>query len=139
MRIQGPIGTAAAATPNGPRRAGAGTFSIGEQGESRPTGGASGLRTVGGIDALIALQGVPGIEDPAERRRGAVKRGRLALDALDELKVGLLGGTLMPATLTKLRSAAASLKDGSGEPGLDDVLGEIELRVEVEIAKMAAR
>ena len=35
--------------------------------------------------------------------------------------------------------AAAYLKDGSGDAGLDGVLGEIELRVEVEIAKMAPR
>ena len=67
-----------------------------------------------------------------------VKRGRLALDALDELKIGLLGGTLSPATLGQLKAAAAHLKDGSGDAGLDGVLGEIELRVEVEIAKMAA-
>jgi hypothetical protein len=137
MRIQGPIGTAATATPSVPRRAASGTFSVSERTESRPGGGPSALRTVGGIDALIALQGVDAVEDPLERRRHAVKRGRLALDALDELKIGLLGGTLAPATLTRLRSAAAFLKDGSGEAGLDGVLGEIELRVEVEIAKMA--
>jgi hypothetical protein len=94
------------------------------------------LRTVGGIDALIALQG---LEDPAERRRQALKRGRVALDALDELKIGLLGGELSPVTLTKLRSAAAFLKDGSGEAGLDRLLGEIELRLEVEIAKLTPR
>jgi hypothetical protein len=136
MRIQGPASTAPGATRGPTRRAPSGTFSLSERDESRPGGGPAALRTVGGIDALIALQGV---EDPAERRRHAVKRGRLALDALDELKIGLLGGTLTPATLTRLRSAAAFLKDGSGEAGLDGVLGEIELRVEVEIAKMAAR
>jgi hypothetical protein len=41
--------------------------------------------------------------------------------------------------LNKLRSAAAFLKDGSGEAGLDGVLDEIELRVEVEIAKLSMR
>ena len=91
---------------------------------------------VGGIDALIALQG---IEDPLEQRKRAVKRGRVALDALDELKIGLLGGTLSPAILAKLKSAAASLKLGSGQPDLDAVLAEIELRVEVEVAKMTPR
>ena len=45
---------------------------------------AASLRTIGGIDALIALQGQ---DDPAERRRRAVKRGRTALDVLDELKI----------------------------------------------------
>ena len=95
------------------------------------------MRMVGGIDALIALQGVEGVEDPRERRQRAVKRGRLALDALYELKLGLLGGPLSVSTLTKLQAAAAQLQLDSGNPDLDAVLGEIELRVEVEIAKMA--
>jgi hypothetical protein len=117
-------------------RPASGTFAVSEGDTSQATAGASALRTVGGIDALIALQGV---EDPTERRRHALKRGRHALDALDELKIGLLGGTLSPATLTKLKSAAAYLKDASGDAGLDTVLGEIDLRVEVEIAKLAPR
>jgi hypothetical protein len=87
---------------------------------------------VGGIDALMALQG---IEDPAERRRRAVKGGRTALDVLDELKLGLLGGALDQSTLLRLKSAATDLKGPSGDPGLDGVLAEIDLRVEVELAK----
>jgi hypothetical protein len=90
------------------------------------------LRTVGGINALIALQGV---EDPVERRRRAVKHGRRALDALDALKLGLLAGTLEPAALLRLKAVAADLKDGSGDEKLDQVLAEIELRVAVELAK----
>ncbi|MEA2937718.1 MAG: hypothetical protein QOC56_1222 [Alphaproteobacteria bacterium] len=136
MRIYGPSGTAAVATPSASRRAASGAFAPAEGEASRPSGASNGLRSVGGIDALIALQGV---ESPAERRKQAVKRGRLALDALDELKIGLLGGTLAPATLTKLRSATAFLKDSSGEAGLDAVLAEIDLRVEVEIAKTTPR
>jgi Class II flagellar assembly regulator len=137
MRIQGPMGAAAAATSAAPRRAAASTFSLSEGSDARAAGSpATALRNVGGIDALIALQGV---EDPAERRKHALKRGRAALDALDDLKIGLLGGDLEPATLTRLKSAAAFLKDGSGDAGLDGVLGEIELRVEVEIAKMTVR
>jgi Class II flagellar assembly regulator len=137
MRINAPIGTAAAAAsaPAG-RRSTASGFIVSEENAPRPGGSAGGLRTVGGIDALIALQGV---DDPLERRRHAVKRGRVALDALDELKIGLLGGAFSSTTLTKLRSAAAYLKLGSGHVDLDAVLGEIELRVEVEIAKMGPR
>jgi len=137
MRIQGPAGTAVATTSSSASRRGAsGAFSVSERTEGSAAKGPSTLRTIGGIDALIALQGV---DDPTERRRHGVKRGRLALDALDELKIGLLGGVLTPATLNKLRAAAAFLKDGSGEAGLDGVLDEIELRVEVEIAKISAR
>ena len=108
---------------------------LGRRTRRRRPAASSSLRTVGGIDALIALQG---IEDATERRRHAVKRGRLALDALDELKIGLLGGDLTPGTLQKLKAAAAHLKNGSGDAGLDGVLAEIELRVEVEIAKMGS-
>ena len=136
MRIQGPNGTAAVTTSPVSRRAASGGFTLSEAETPRAASAPAALRTIGGIDALIALQG---LEDPTERRRQVLKRGRVALDALDELKIGLLGGTLSQATLGKLRSAAAFLKDGSGEAGLDSLLGEIELRVEVEIAKMAPR
>ena len=70
-----------------------------------------------------------------ERRHRAVKHGRRALDALDELKIGLLAGTLDQGTLLRLKAVAADLKDGSGDTGLDQVLSEIDLRVAVELAK----
>jgi Class II flagellar assembly regulator len=136
MRIFGPNANPAVAGTPAARRSTAGTFTLAGGEASRSPGAAVALRTIGGIDALIALQG---LEDPTERRRQALKRGRFALDALDELKIGLLGGTLSQATLNKLQSAAGGLKGSSGDAGLDSVLGEIELRVEVEIAKMAPR
>jgi hypothetical protein len=92
----------------------------------------TGVRTIGGIDALLALQGV---EEPGERRRKAVKRGRSALDALDALKLGLLSGRLDAAAQARLKSAGAGLREPTGDPGLDIVLAEIALRVEVELAK----
>ncbi len=100
--------------PSAARRAPGGTFSLAQAEAPQAQSAAVGLRTLGGIDALIALQG---IEDPAERRRRAVKHGRRALDALDELKVGLLAGTLDQATMLRLKSAAADLHDGSGTIG----------------------
>ena len=54
---------------------------------------------------------------------------------LDDLKIGLLSGSFDGATVARLRAAAAELKASSGDPGLDAVLSEIELRVEVELAK----
>lgn len=90
------------------------------------------LRTLGGIDALIALQGV---EDPTERRRRAVKYGRRALDALDELKLGLLAGTLDHTTMLRLKSVADELREPTGDDRLDQVMAEIDLRVSVELAK----
>jgi len=132
MRVNGPNGTALSSPPATTRRAAGGNFTLGEAAAAQTASPALALRTIGGIDALIALQGV---EDPVERRRRAVKHGRRALDALDELKLGLLSGTLEPAALLRLKTVAADLKDGSGDERLDQVLAEIELRVAVELAK----
>ena len=133
MRILGPNGPAATATAPAARRSTTGSFSLPEEEAHAGPAGTAGVRTVGGIDALIALQGVEGVE---ERRRRALKRGLTALDVLDEMKLGLLSGQLDHGTLVKLKAAAAGLKDMSGDPQLDRVLAEIELRVEVELAKM---
>jgi hypothetical protein len=136
MRIAGPNATARLANASGPRRAASGGFSVAEGDATTSTAASAPLRTIGGIDALLALQGEDG---PGERKRRAVKRGGIALDMLDELKIEVLAGTLGPATLTRLKAATAGLRDGSGDPGLDAVLAEIELRVEVEIAKISPR
>jgi hypothetical protein len=132
MRISAPSGSAMTAAAPAARRAASGTFAVTEQGPSRAPAPTAALRMVGGIDALIALQGV---EDPMERRRRSLKGGRNALNVLDELKVGLLGGVLDHSTLLRLKSAAMELKSPSGDPGLDGVLAEIDLRVAVELAK----
>ena len=133
MRVQGLNGAAAAATPSGARRAGGGTFRVEEEG-TRGTSASSGLRTIATVDALLALQSV---EDPTERRKRAVKNGRQALDVLDALKLSVLDGTLDQSVVGRLKSASEGLKGGTGDSGLDAVLGEIELRVEVELAKAA--
>lgn len=136
MRIYGPNGTAIATASGAPRRTASGKFSLNEPETSRSTSGAGSLRSVGSVDALIALQGV---EDPTERRRRAVGRGRQALDVLDDLKLGMIGGDLAPSLLGRLKSAAEGLKSLSGDAGLDGVLAEIDLRVAVELAKAGVR
>ena len=132
MRVYGPNGTAVATSQPSSRRTAGGAFMPAEAHSPQPQNPAVALRTLGGIDALIALQG---IEEPAERRRRAVKHGRRALDALDELKLSLLAGSLDQGTLLRLKTVAADLKDGSGDERLDSVLAEIDLRVAVELAK----
>jgi hypothetical protein len=135
MRIYGPNGTALA-TAAPARRSASGSFAVTDQTEAPSSNAAPALRMVGGIDALMALQGV---EDQAERRRRSVKSGRTALDLLDELKVGLLGGQPEQSTLMRLKATAAELTAACGDPGLDGVLAEINLRVEVELAKAGIR
>jgi uncharacterized protein YbjT (DUF2867 family) len=136
MRILAPNSTALARESQAAKRGASGSFQLDAADTAKPQSAVPTLRTVGGIDALIALQG---FDDPAERRRRAVGKGKAALDVLDQIKLGLLAGTLDPSNLNRLRVAADQLKDRTGEPGLDEVLSEIELRVEVELAKMSPR
>jgi hypothetical protein len=133
MRITGPNGPAAPTSAPGARRSASGSFSLTQPEAAATPAGTTGVRTVGGIDALMALQGVESVE---ERRRRAVKRGHTALDLLDQMKLNLLAGRLDPSVLLRLKAAAAELKDLSGDPQIDQVLAEIDLRVEVELAKV---
>lgn len=136
MRIYGPNGAALANAPVSTRRTAGGTFTVSEEEAPRNTGAASSLRSISTLDALMALQGV---EDPTERKKRAVAKGRNALHMLDTLKVGLLDGSVDGSTLARLKVAADGLTEGSGDSGLDTVLGEIDLRVAVELAKAGIR
>jgi hypothetical protein len=132
MRIYGPNGTTTGSSTGSTRRTSSTGFSLPDTSSTAETRTAAPPRAAGNIDALLALQGV---EDPVERRKRSVQRGRGALDVLDELKLGLLSGNFDASTVSRLRAAAANLKSSSGDPVLDAVLSEIELRVEVELAK----
>jgi hypothetical protein len=132
MRILGPNGTSiGSATPTARRSSSTG-FSLPDTAAAAESKATLAPRATANIDALLAMQS---IEDPAERRRRSVQRGKSALDVLDDLKLALLAGSFSAATLARLRNAAAELKTTSGDAGLDAVMSEIELRVEVELAK----
>lgn len=131
MKIEGPRNVSG---PNGPRRAGSAAapgFAPATE-EPQRAAPATGVGGVTALDAIIALQSD---EPPAQRRARQTKRGRDALDALEKLEKGLLLGRAPAA----LRAELESLRRASqltGEPGLDDVLREIDTRLAVEAAKL---
>jgi hypothetical protein len=133
MRIYGPNGTTLGSPAANIRRTSSSGFSLPDDAAATSETRASvAPKASANIDALLAMQG---IEDPVEKRKRSVQRGKGALDVLDDLKIGLLSGNFDASTVSRLRDAAANLKSSSGDPGLDAVLAEIELRVEVELAK----
>jgi hypothetical protein len=133
MRIYGPNGTTLGAPAASSKRTSSTGFSLPDAASTPETRAALAPKATANIDALLAMQSIE--EDPTERRKRSVQRGRGALDVLDDLKIGLLSGSFDASTVSRLRDAAANLKSSSGDPGLDAVLSEIELRVEVELAK----
>ena len=136
MRIYGPNGAALANAPAPARRAASGNFTVSEEEAPRNSTAASSLRSISTLEALMALQGV---DDPTERKKRAVAKGRNALDVLDTLKLSLLDGSVDGGTLSRLKVASEGLTELTGDPGLDMVLGEIDLRVAVELAKAGIR
>jgi Class II flagellar assembly regulator len=88
------------------------------------------------MDGLLALQAAG---DVIERRKRLMRRGRGLLDTLDQLKISLLGGQVSGATLSMLKGQLAQAREGVDDPALDDILAHIDLRAEVELAKLARR
>lgn len=123
-------------------------FKAARQGDSaRPGGfaahlGASSQRAVAGsvplgpLGSLLALQEVA---DPLTGRRRARKRAEDLLDVLDEVRVGLLNGSMPRAVLGELARLAGEARDKVDDPGLSAILDEIDLRAQVELAKLEAQ
>lgn len=85
------------------------------------------------VNALVALQEV---SDALEGKRRAVRRGNDMLDLLDEVRHGLLTGSVSETKLSSLVRVVEATQDHLSESGLADLLGEIELRARVELAKL---
>jgi hypothetical protein len=84
------------------------------------------------IAGLLALQGLP---DATEERRRAHAHARDILDDLETIRRGLLLGSL---PLDRLQAMLGRLKnrfDLSQDPKLADIVADVELRLQVELAK----
>ena len=96
-------------------------------------GGAAPARAAGVIDGILALQEV----DEDGRGKGAhIARGEEMLDRLDEIRAGLLSGRLNPTALERLLDQVRNRSQTVSDPGLREILEEIELRAAVELAKL---
>jgi hypothetical protein len=97
------------------------------------TAGVAAGTSVGGLDALLALQEVP---DSLARREKGRKHGERLLDMLDELRVNLLEGRLSEASIGRLAGEVERAREETDDPRLNGILDEIELRARVELAKL---
>lgn len=89
--------------------------------------------SIGALDSILALQGVP---DAAQGRARAVKRGRALLDLLDEIRDGLLSGAVSQGILRRLSVELQGRAHEFLDPGLQSVMDDIEVRAQVELAKI---
>lgn len=98
-------------------------------------GNAAPAGSLAGLDAILTLQG--NADSPGERRKRSTKRGHDLLDGLDRLKASLLSGRVSTGELQAIAGRLAERASSSGDPRLDGLVADIELRAAVEIAKLS--
>ena len=99
---------------------------------SSPVGGSAGISV---SDAIFAAQMVNG-EEEREKRRQMLRRGDTLLEKLEEIRDGLLLGYISKDKLIEISRYVRETKINTADEKLAELIGEIELRVEVELAKL---
>lgn len=135
MKID-PLANRRLAPPHRKQRAegpGAGDFAKQLGDEVPASASAGGGTSLGKVDALLALQEVP---DSLTGEARAKRRGEDLLDELEQLRLGLLSGTLPRAQLVRLNRLLAERREQIHDPRLAAIVAEIELRAAVELAKL---
>ncbi|MBP7066176.1 flagellar assembly protein FliX [Ferrovibrio sp.] len=137
-KISGPgsLAPGAAKRTGGAGAAGGASFASLLKGSSETsTGGVTGAAPMAGLDAMLTLQAVDGDAQKQERRR-AFRRGTGLLDKLEDIQEGLLEGRIPVDRLQGLAQALRQERMMVADPQLAELIGEIELRCEVELAKL---
>jgi hypothetical protein len=137
-KIDGPGGV----RPGAPKRAG----STGATGETsfasllketgKPASQVNQAAPMAALDAMLVVQAVDEQGGGKRNRQRAFRRGSTLLERLDEIRHGLLEGSIPASQLQALAQALRSEKMTVQDPQLAEVLAEIELRCEVELAKL---
>lgn len=137
MKVTGPSAPTNS-TASRPARA-AGGFSLSSSASATPAPAATASAGPAGVAGLSALMALQGVESATERRRRAIRRGGGLLDRLDELKLALLSGEAGEGALERLGQGLREERTEDDDPGLTDLLNQIDLRAAVELAKAETR
>ncbi len=108
--------------------------------ELSPESGSTGTAaTVGGAAPLAPLNSLLSIQEVPDSTQGPSKglqRADDMLDLLEEVRRGLLLGAIPAARLKVLAGLTRAQRENAEDPKLVEILEEIELRAEVELAKL---
>lgn len=97
---------------------------------------AEATTSIAPVGALGGLLGAQEVDEREARRRKEVKRGKLTLDVLSNLRDALLIGSLPYSTIRQLEQLVAQERAETNDPTLTAILNEIEVRAAVELAKL---
>lgn len=137
MRIEGPRAADGIRKNDKTRKTGgsSGSFKAFMDAESESAADVASAPMVGDVSALIAAQAY---EDPTEKKaRGRMMaRAEDVLDALGGVHRGLVDGRLDTSHMEGVRRAVATQREKVADPVLSGLLDEVELRAQVELAKL---
>jgi hypothetical protein len=95
----------------------------------------SGVSSLGGVGAIGAIMAAQEVGDATERAARGKKRASQLLEQLDELRIGLLSGSLSKDQLIRLSNMVQHERAQVDDPRLAAILDDIDLRARVELAK----
>lgn len=142
MKVEGPSKSSSAKGTSKAKKSASGDTSFSglvNTAEETPAQKASGgVSSIGQLDALLSLQEAgDGTSEEAEKK--ARQRAEALLDHLEQVRLGILAGGIPLAALQQLTRIAGEHRDKVMDPGLAEILDEIDLRAQVELAKHAQR
>ena len=104
-------------------------------GESAATSSVESPTNVAGVNSIFSVQNTNGVDDREQKRR-MIQQGENILDRLEEIRDGILTGSISKQRLIDLAQMVRNRRERGGDPRLTTILDEIELRAEVELAKL---
>lgn len=131
----GPKGTSKTSKSNAGSSAGGTDFSSLISSGPEETGASSNAHSIAQLDVLLAVQGA---EDPLQGKIKQRMRGRAdsILNLLDEVRNKMLSGNLTVGDMIDVADVVASHREKIEDPALTDIMDEVDLRAQVELAKM---
>lgn len=105
-------------------------------GEAEETAGSALISKPNSISALDSLLAVQSVETSAADQKQATEHGQELLEFLDDIRLGLLSGSVTQEKINKLKKGINSKRGWVIDKKLTQILDEIELRASVELAKI---
>jgi hypothetical protein len=106
--------------------------------ETNTAHGVTATASMSGVSGVLALQEVDATDDATARASRGKMRAEEMLDKLEEIQHGLLSGTLSSQKLVELAKVVQSRRAQVDDPDLAEILDEIDLRAQVELAKLTS-
>lgn len=99
------------------------------------TGETGSVLEVGGTGSVSGVLGLQEVDDALAHASKGKVRAQDILDRLDDLRIELLTGAISREKLLQLTRIVSNRRNQVNDPRLTEILDEIDLRAQVELAK----